>query len=34
MINAPVKIDIIRFDFTPDLIRHPELENLHYAKEL
>jgi len=34
MINEPVKIDIIRFDFTPNLIRNPELENLHYAKEL
>lgn len=34
MINENVNIDIIRFDFKPDLIRHPELENLHYAKEL
>lgn len=34
MINDDVKIDIIRFDFTPNLIRNPELENLHYAKEL
>lgn len=34
MINDTVKVDIIRFDFSPELIRHPELENLHYAKEL
>ncbi|MFM2231184.1 MAG: hypothetical protein RL607_2442 [Bacteroidota bacterium] len=34
MMNDPVKVDILRFDFTPDLIRHPELENLHYAKDL
>ena len=34
MINESVKIDIIRFAFKPDLVKEPELENLHYAKEL
>lgn len=34
MMNDPVKVDILRFDFTPNLIREPELENVHYAKDL
>ncbi|WP_295333003.1 DNA/RNA helicase domain-containing protein [Flavobacterium sp.] len=34
MINDSVKIDIIRFAFKPELVKEPELENLHYAKEL
>ena len=34
MMNDTVKVDILRFDFTPNLIREPELENVHYAKDL
>ncbi len=34
MMNDPIKVDILRFDFTPNLIREPELENVHYAKDL
>ncbi len=34
MINDSVKVDIVCFNFKPDLVRLPELENLHYAKEL
>lgn len=34
MIKDNVKIEILRFDFNQNLIRNPELENLHYAKDL